>query len=104
MNLFKINGRLITTDILPFTHHSVHCMIVYTVHALFFNLPFSLEMCIFFRRKGYLSGNSISSIVSGSGTPLVSGNIRTKPPATNASTPVLRHNTQITTSVFDMET
>lgn len=30
----------------------------------------------------------MSSIVSGSGTPLVSGSSRTRPPATNARTPV----------------
>lgn len=36
----------------------------------------------------YLSGHSMSSIVSGRGTPLVSGNSRTSPPATNARAPV----------------
>lgn len=37
--------------------------------------------------KSYLSGNSMSSMVSGSGTPLVSGSRRTKPPARNAKHP-----------------
>lgn len=54
------------------------------------------------RVKPYLFGHSMSSMVSGRGTPLVSGNRRTSPPATNARAPV-RVNIYFTDLTLDLE-
>lgn len=52
--------------------------------------------------KPHLFGHSMSSMVSGRGTPLVSGNRRTSPPATNARAPV-RVNIDFTNLTLELE-
>lgn len=56
-------------------------------------LVFVFSCCMDSAVETHLSGNSMSSMVSGSGTPLVSGSSNTKPPARKAREPA-HHSTR----------